>query len=230
VKSSGFLISAKRQANSAFADVILHEMSESNSSSDRKKAAENHLKHAYACFLRLHCTKDDLRKSRAWKYGGESIREVEAVCQASLLLGDVKAVSSDFGDWSGGARKSAIFDAALEKCRSLFPSLSGSFFSKKAAVKGKKGKESSEAIPSSGSKRKEPGDAEEMTKVSFEVTVPQDLVAGDTFLTGVKVGDTTRKVKLTVPEGNPASLRFALNVPKDAANAAKSKKAKLNED
>jgi hypothetical protein len=69
-----------------------------------------------------------------------------------------------------------------------------------------------------------------MTKVSFEVTVPQNLIAGDTFLTAVKVGDTSRKVKLTVPEGNPSSLRFTLNVPKDAANAVKSKKAKLNKD
>jgi hypothetical protein len=228
---SGFLRAAKRQANSAFADVILHETSQSNNSStDKTKMAENSLKHAYACFLRLHCTKEDLRKSRAWKYGRDSIPEVEALCQAYLALDVGKNSGSEFCDWSGGARKSAIFDAALEKSRFLFSSLSGSFFSKKAPAKTKKGNDSSEP-ESAGGKRKESSEAKETSKkVSFEVAVPKELVAGDTFLTTVKVGETTQKVKLKVPEGSPSTLRFTLKVPKEAAGAEKKKKARPNED
>jgi hypothetical protein len=228
LRSSGFLVSVKRQANSALGDVLLHELAEkSNSIYDKRNATENCLKHAYACYLRLHCSREDLRRSRAWKYGRESVREVEVVCQAYMALGDVKQIGSDFGDWSGGGRKSAIFDAALEKCRSLFPSVSGNFFTKKASSKTKKGSESDAA----GGKRKEPSDEpEETTRVSFEVAVPQELKAGDTFLTSVKAGENTKKVKLTVPEGNPSTLRFTLQVHKKAAGAEKTKKARLNEE
>lgn len=228
--SSGFLLTAMRQTNSAFADVILHEISQSNTKSiDKKKMAENCLKDAYACFLRLHCSKEDLQKSRAWKYGSDSIREVDALCQAYLVLGEEKNLGSDFGDWSGGARKSAIFSAALEKSQSLFPSLSGYFFTKKASGKTKKGNTSSDPDPAKG-KRKGCGEENATTKVSFEVAVPKELVAGGTFLTTVKVGTTTQKVKLKVPEGSPSTLRFTLQVPKESAMAEKKKKAKLNDD
>jgi len=221
---TGFLISVKRQTNSVFADIIIHEMSQNpKRSADNTKAMENHLKQAYACFLRLHCKKEDLKKYRAWKYGSESVKEVDALCQAYLALGEMKDIGAEVGDWSGGARKSAVFDAALIKAQSLFPSLTGTFLIKKPQSRAKKGSDSSEP-DTTGGKRK---DRDEMSKVSFEVAVPKDLAAGDTFLTTVVVGDVTQKVKLKVPEGNPTNLRFTLQVPNKPAEA---KKARVDED
>jgi hypothetical protein len=228
--SSGFLMSVKRQANSALAYVILQQIGESDDASDKKKASENNLKHAYACYLRLHCTKDDLKKRRAFSYGGDTIREVEALCQAYVGLDGVEKVK-DFGDWSGGARKSHIVDAALEKCRTLFPSTSGSFFSKKLSTKSKKGEDpADDAAP----KPKEPpsGGGGEASSKQYEVAVPSKLKEGDTFLTAVKVGDATRKVKLTVPKGRPSTLRFKLStgIPRDGSPPRKkSKKAKTDD-
>lgn len=234
----GLLTSAKRDSNKHLAHIFLQEMNEKlgkgegKPSADGKKVAESYLKHAYACYLRLNCTREDLQKTRAFKYGGESVCEFEALCQAYLHYGDPKevATATEFGDWSGGSgRKSAIFDAALEKCKELFPSVSGSFFSKKGAATkskkdgGKKRKEASVDLASPTSPN-----AQGTKKISFEVNVPKGLTTGDTFLTQVKVGDGDPiKVKLTVPKGNPATLRFNLDVPKSSTRKI-TKKAKMS--
>lgn len=143
IASQSLLLSAKRQANSNLADTLIREMNGtmSRSASEYKKVAESYLKHSYASYLRLNCAPQDLKRVRAWKYGADSVREVEALCQAYLAMGNLDGIQekTDFGDWSGGSRKSAIFDAALSKCRTLYPTLSGNFFSKKSAPKTKKG-------------------------------------------------------------------------------------------
>ena len=157
------------------------------------------------------------KKARAFSYGGDAIQEVEALCQTYLLLEEVKVNS--FGDWSNGARKSLIFDAALEKCRRLFPSTSGSFFSPKATRpkyndKKKRDDKEEEEKDKEASNRptsKRKGEDNSQRVVCYEVSVPQELSVGDIFLTSVKVGDSTRKVKLTVPEGRPTTLRFKLS-------------------
>eukprot|EP00980_Cylindrotheca_fusiformis_P026362 scaffold15973_cov120-Cylindrotheca_fusiformis.AAC.3 len=212
--SSGFLVTAKRQGNSAIAEFILKSLSDKDA--DGNKKAESNLKQAYACYLRLHCSEDELKKTRAMKYGVGTIPEVEALCNAYLMTDYAKPSRIASNDWSGGARKSSIFDAALEKCRSLFPTASGNFLFKNLGKS--KEKETLDASAPS-KKRKNLGDDSQSTaaksnKVSFEVSVPDNLVAGDTFLTTVKFGESsTKKVKLTVPEGNPATLRFSLKVP-----------------
>jgi hypothetical protein len=146
--SSGFLLSAKRQGNSAIADFILKSLSDEDAGG--KKTAENNLKQAYACYLRLHCSEEDLKKTRAMKYGVATIREVEALCNAYLNTDYSKTSSTACNDWSGGARKSSIFNAAVEKCPSLFPTLSGKFLFKNL----KKSKEKDAGGTLSGSKRK----------------------------------------------------------------------------
>ncbi|KAL3925682.1 MAG: hypothetical protein SGILL_000238 [Bacillariaceae sp.] len=235
--SNGLLISSKRLANGFLSKVLLQEMSEKlgtggkSSPVDSKKSAESYLKHAYACYLRLNCGVDELKKTRAFKFGGEPVYEVEAMCQAYLYFASPDELSStpDFGDWSGGNnRKSHVFFAALGKCKQLFPSLSGTFFSKKGAVKAKgsgdkKRKESSVDLSSPTSPS-----AQGTKKISFEVTVPKGLTTGDTFLTSVNVGSADPiKVKLTVPSGNPSTLRFNLDVPKSSTRKI-TKKAKLS--
>jgi hypothetical protein len=229
------LLSSKRKANNFLADILIHEMSQkfaaksASSSAESRKTAESYLKHAYACYLRLNCNTEDLKKIRAFRYGAESIPEVEALCQAYLLIGDPRkelpSDAADFGDWSGGGRKSHIFNSALVKCKEFFPSLSGNFFSKKGSGKSKDDDNEGE----SGNKRKRSaaGSESASTKVSFEVAVPKGLKAGDTFMTSVKVAGSDQppmKVKLTVPSGAPSTLRFNLDVPSNT----RSKKAKVN--
>lgn len=236
LQSQGLLLSSKRKANDFLADILIHEMSEkfatksASSSAESRKTAESYLKHSYACYLRLNCKTDDLKKIRAFRYGAESIPEVEALCQAYLLIGDTRkelpSDAADFGDWSGGGRKSHIFKKSLLRCKELFPSLSGNFFSKKGPGKSKNDDDEGEA----GNKRKRSAAGSESgsTKVSFEVAVPEGLKAGDTFMTSVKVAGSDQpsmKVKLTVPSGAPSTLRFNLDVPMNNTN--KSKKAKV---
>ena len=141
IASQSLILSSKRQANSNLAGVLIHEMNEamSKAPSEYKKVAESYLKHSYASYLRLNCAPRDLKRVRAWRYGADTVREVEALCQAWANMGHNDAITEDFGEWSGGSRKSAIFDAALSKCREMYPTLSTTFFSKKSAPKSKKG-------------------------------------------------------------------------------------------
>jgi len=262
--SQGFLLSCKRKANSVLAGILMHQLSNmpsgeaSKPSIDGMKFSEVYLKNAYACYLRLNCSIQDLKKLRAFKYGSNSILEVDALCQAYLALGDedkttCNSGTSDFGDWSGGGRKLAIFQQALSKCKSLFPTLSATnFFGKSKSKKAKSNQNSAGPDPDDDnnnnntknstrkSSKRKAGDSDDdqldnengnsssnsnKKKVSFEVAVPSGLKSGDTFLTSVKVGDSQPiKVKLTVPKGNHSTLRFNLNVP----NKKSSKKAKVS--
>ena len=62
----------------------------------------------------------------------------------------------------------------------------------------------------SASKKRKASDEPE--RRSFEAAIPQGLSAGSTFVTTVKIGETVKKVRLTVPEGGGEVLRFALQV------------------
>lgn len=240
--SLGLLVNAKRQANSAFSAILLKSISKTEEENiSGRMTPESLLKHAYACYLRLNCDPQDLRKTKAMKYRNGSINEVELLCQAYLHSGLAEGSSFNLGgDWSGMARKSAIFNQALEKCQSLFPSLSGNFLFRKekesgGSKTGGRGKrkapveESSSEAPDEGPEEgPEEGrnTTEETSKISFEVTVPENLVAGDTFLTNVKYGDNiSKRLKLTVPEGNPSTLRFSLTI-----SAEERKEKKPNEE
>ena len=247
--SHGFLVFCKRKANSVLAGILMQELSNmpsdnlSKPSTDGMKVSEVYLKNAYACFLRLHCSIQDLKKLRAFKYGSDSIPEVDALCQVYLSLGEAVPTGipgSDFGDWSGGGRKLAIFKTALSKSKILFPTLSATNFFGKSKSKKAKSSQASGPDPDENnrksSKRKagesddESADNNDTKKVSFEVAVPSGLKTGDTFLTSVKVGDSqTMKVKLTVPKGNHSTLRFHLNVPKSKSKSnSNNKKAKVS--
>mmetsp|Transcript_15216 Transcript_15216/g.43971 ORF Transcript_15216/g.43971 Transcript_15216/m.43971 type:complete len:517 (+) Transcript_15216:513-2063(+) len=233
LREHGFLTTVKREANSALADILIHEITERSTkaqSIEEKKKTENFLKLAYSTYLRLNCSREDLDRCRAWKYGANTLREVEAVCQAFLAYGsdeevtEVSGGSAAFGDWSGGGRKAKIFDAAIEKCKKMFPTLTGSYFSKKAIAAVKSKKNAGNEPQQAGDKRKEPPE-EDMVVMPYEVAVPSGVSAGDSFLTTVRVGDFTKKLKLTVPETNPTTLRFTVKVPKSSSEQA-AKKAK----
>ena len=103
-------------------------------------------------------------------------------------------------EWSEESQAATILEAALKKCRNLFPTLATSLYSKKE-MRVKKGEWT-------GKKRKL--SSSDTSRRSFEVAIPPGLAAGDTFFTSIHVGDKTKKVRLTVPEGASEALRFSL--------------------
>jgi len=169
--SSFYLLTGlKRQANSAMAAVLHDELEDWS-----VRSVENHLRLAYACFLRLNCTSKELTNTRMWKYKHGGFSEVDALCSAFLKLNEKANISVDPNDWSGGGRKAAVLDAALCKCKELFPSLSGAHYSKRANQKFKN---------QTSDERKEDGDARALVqqsgnKRSFEEGVPHDLSDGE---------------------------------------------------
>jgi hypothetical protein len=201
LSSFNLLTGLKRQANSAMAYVLAKELSDTP-----VRSVENHLKLAYACFMRLNCSMKELKRTRAWKYDHQKVWEAEAVCQGVLKLGDGVKVSVDPNDWSGGGQKAALLEAALLKCKQLFPTVSGSYYSKKANNKFKN-QEDEEKDSKDKASTQLAG-----TKRSFEVAVPEGLSEGETFTTTIKDGDGSKKVKLTVPSGKPRMLRFSLDL------------------
>lgn len=196
LSSFNLLTGLKRYANAAMANVLTQELLSRDSN---VRSVENRLKLAYACFLRQNCSLKALKRTRAWKYDPRKVWEAEALCQAFLKLNSHSSIQTDPNDWSGGGQKAAILGAALVKCKQLFPSVSGSYYSKKATSK--KG-ETEDKDPNEKSSKKR----------SYEVKVPEGLDEGETFTTTIKAGGSAKKVKLTVPSGNPRLLRFSLDL------------------
>jgi len=214
--SSGFIRNAKREANSALATATLQDIS----SNDTMKAQDATLKAAYACFLRLNCSLEDLRRTRAWKFGQASIPEADALSQAYLARKDHKKVHSESSNWIGGAQKNAVLTAAIEKCQELFPQLPKDLYKRK--VKSRAKTKATDSAPESSQKRKEPEGAPDSSRKrkepeaaqTFAVTVPDGLGPGDKFETTVSLGDgSNKKIRLTVPAGNPQKLQFSLAAP-----------------
>lgn len=214
--SSHFLKAVRRLANSALAKVILDDMNDhilrkNFKPVDTVKFFETQLKIAYACFLRLNCDFGELTKRRSWLYETKQsglIDVVEAMTIAYTNLYSEATTSSytDPSDWSGESQLITIATAALQKCKELYPSLSRNFsFTRQRAPT----KPKSPSL-SATSKRKLSPNHE---KKSFEVAIPEGLKEGDTFLTSIAIGDTKKRVRLTVPSESASSLRFSLEVP-----------------
>lgn len=210
-----FLTTVKRQANSALAATIVHDLQAhaTTSSSDN----ESQLKAAYACFLRLNCKPEELIKNRSWKYhqhhsSGASTKDVvEALTTSFLRVSKESPLSGAPGDWSGESQVATLVKAAIARCKKLFPNLSSTYCSKKRTPK---------------KKRKEP----QTIKKSFDVKVPEGLSGGDTFVVSVDIHGEQKKVRLTVPEQPVQVMRFSLEVPATEPAPESAKKARANEE
>ena len=196
-----FLTTVKRQANSALAFVVLQDL-KANSAKDQN-FLENQLKLAYACFLRLNCDPKILSKNQAWKYhrknGAKDV--VEALTAAYSQIENQRRLSGERCNWSGESQLTATLRMALQKCKEMFPTVSGKFYVTKKTTTPKK----SAPEPVCGN--------ESTAEKTFVVSVPPGLSEGETFMASIKVGSTSKKVRLTVPSGNASSLRFNLHVP-----------------
>ena len=206
--SQGFLRNIKREANRAIV-VILQDIS-----LESTKGNEDTLKASYVCFLRLNCTVEELRRSRAWKFG--QIPEVDALCQSYLARKDHKEVHTEASNWTGGGQKMAVLKAALEKCHELFPSLP--LYGQRKATAKRSRKSNDSSVPSRAPIKRillspAPKHKEAEASVPFVVSVPEGLNAGDKFDTTVELeGGTMKKIRLTVPSGNPQKLKFSLTL------------------
>ena len=191
IASFHFLKAVRRLTNSALAKVILEDMRDylpkkNSKPSDSIKFFETQLKIAYACFLRVNCDFEGISKRRSWLYEKKSglMDIIEALTVAYTNAYSETAISSrlDPSDWSGESHLIRIATAALQKCKELYPFLSRnfSFTRQRAATKPK----SPSFSPTS--KRKLSPNHE---KKSFEVSIPEGLKKGDTFLTSIAIGE-----------------------------------------
>jgi hypothetical protein len=221
ILSLHFLKSVRRVANCALARVITDDMNESTKAAsykpgDTAKHYEAQLKVAYACFLRLGCDFETMKKRRSLLFQKQcGVKDVvEALTLAYSIVYNTTAASQvDYSDWSGDHQMITTLAAALQKCKELYPSLSRNFsFTRLRAPP--KPKSPTFNITS---KRKASPIHE---KKSFEVAIPEGLKQGETFLTSIAVGDTTKRVRLTVPSETASCLRFSLEVPITDVKAA----------
>lgn len=185
------LASAKRRTNAALASITLDSMK--TTTGNDELFWESKLKEAYGCLIRLNCRLDDLTKERAWHFY-RFHPDFQPILEAVLLA----YTKGGFHEQKGPQSLLSIFRTAIYKCRKLFPTMKGTVQMKRAT------------------KRKAPpSEAPKDTPKTFEVPVPDGLAAGDTFVAAVKVGPATKKIRLTIPDGQPKSLRFSLGVTRD---------------
>jgi len=222
IAALGVIRKIQRKVNSAIADVVIRELNSLKKQETKvsQVKVKDCLKLSYTSYLNLNCTVKELERSRAWKYGLGSIREVEALCQTYLALQDHDHVQIKGQNWSGGASKKMVLKAALQKAQELFPNInSKKKVRKRAKQDTTKGDDDSLRL---APKRKLP---EETKKKPFVVVVPSGLSAGDSFQATIRHKDLVKKVKLTVPAGNPSKLKFTLAFPTTAKSQKRLKES-----
>jgi len=215
-----FLLAVKRQTNRALVEILFKEF---NSTPNKENV--DLLKRSYACFLRMNCSVVDLETSREWKLGRSSIPEIETLCQIYQARNDSNAITLQSNDWSSSFSKSAVLEAALEKCRELFPMLASTIYSKN------KKKMTSKSIVRSDDPTGTHTDARanEVAR-QFVVEVPQGLEVGEKFQTTIQVGDQLKTIRLTVPAGKPEKLKFSMKLPKNGEGDDSQKSKRLTTD
>ena len=207
----GFLVSVKREVNKAMS----HGLLSPKATGDGKRDNNEILKRAYTCFLRLNVSLEELERRKVFKFNRTKLPEVDALMEVFLARKDSKGLTFGAMDWSGGAKKSDVLEAALMKCKALYPALQQALYVKKKSKK---------------SAKTEPGQDEPTNKraasdgtVQFVVDVPENLKVGEKFETTVRVGDQRKTIRLTVPVGLPSKLKFSLKVPTEESEAKRSR-------
>jgi hypothetical protein len=216
--STCFLRTIKRECNAALANVLLQQLV--TNSVDSKV---DPFKTAYACFLRMNCTADEVERNRAWKYGRGSVPEIDALVKAFLARRDHdhETVSAVGSDWTGGSQKITVLKAAIARGKELYPTLDNQskLYGKKKATPKKQQKAAAAATGDGGDETNKKRKAPETTTKRFIVDVPEGLHAGDKFTTHLQISEgVTKMVKITVPPGSPPKIKFNLTVPSEGGS------------
>jgi hypothetical protein len=214
ITSCYFLASIKRTANGALASTICRDIHSKKTSSNAEH--ENNLKSSYACFKRLNCTPEELIKNRSRKNlrSADGIKfVVDAVVGAFLKFTNEAPLSGIQSNWSCESQAETLLRVALAKCKTLYPNMSNTFYFKKRAPR----------------KRKVREEESNSVKKSFDVSVPNGLSSGDTFVVKITLNGQPKRVRLTVPENlQPGQLmRFSLD---SSTFGCSQKKAKPSDD
>ena len=212
--SNYFLTGVKREVNGALAEVLAKQLDKARD----EKFLENKLKLLYSCYLRLNCDLESLKK-RSARQNVDIKAVVDALIEASSFT-STSVVKNDACDWSLDGQVSARLGAAVMHCKQLFPNLTGSFLTKKVVKRKKATGDQLQANKIVGEKRKEPDGSFTVLK-QFSVKVPDNLGAGETFLTEIKTGEKVKRIRLTVPEGGAANLRFNVRIPAQMEDIAR---------
>jgi hypothetical protein len=197
----GLLRDVKREINRSIASIIIQGAPTTDKNSEM-------FKNSYVCFLRLNTTVEEIVKMRSWKYGS-GIQEAEALCQLFLRRSESRGLQFESSGWSGESKKSTILKAAVERCAELFPGLLINLYRRS------KPKKPSLTKPDTAEKKSKKRDSPEESSslIHFVLDVPSGLAVGEKFETTVRVGSKLKTVRLTVPEGRPAKLKFSLSAP-----------------
>lgn len=125
-----FLMTVKRQANTALAQVIVEEVEDFDAVGE--KDLEDLLKLAYACFLRLNCHPNEITPTML--VTDDAVKAVSGALTAAYLRcsGEPLPSGQPSGAWGCESQIKHLFYASLKKSKELFPNLSGSFYTKKA--------------------------------------------------------------------------------------------------
>jgi hypothetical protein len=192
------------------------------------------LRQSYACYKRLNCSIDDVQQY-THRLSSRPIPEVETLCRVYISGGEDENDITDDGqdseeDWARG-RKVALLRAALSRCKTKFPTVLDTRRKRPKSVDvSLKENADTSVLTASGEGpdniqdglNEEVGDKRRKKLIQLMASVPTGLGVDDTFEVKVRIQSFTKRVKLTVPPGNPTKVKFSVEVPDD--NGVKVKK------
>jgi hypothetical protein len=244
--SHHFLTSVKRQANNALASVVTRELN-GQCEVGELTSVQVLVKTAYACFLRLNCSVDDfITRSRFTTCFRDPI-EIRSIVDVLIAThGKIDSVTSPTTktllNWSGDDHRASMIRAMVQACKETFPALTGSYCSIKpnrtrrmkrtASNMDKDPVEDDDNEDDASYHESGINDGKKFNRLgpSYEAKVPAGLIAGDTFTAVVNTKGGVKKVRLTVPEGEPSTLQFSLLVSPNVQQRARNIPAEENSE
>lgn len=147
--STGLLCFAKRRANMAVADIIIQKLCRAPAqkmsvasgidfgSAYKPVSVSDFLGRAFACFLRLRCSADDVRK-KSVKLGSIDVLEVDCFLVTWAIYCRQKGVTAfpfqnefEARAFSMWAQRIMYLRRAVEVCQNIYPDIASSFSRKK---------------------------------------------------------------------------------------------------
>jgi len=200
LKADLFLTTVKRLGNVALAKIIGRELR------DKETTSAEDVKTMYACYLRLNSRPSECVKRSFYDdplHGPKPI--VSGLISVLQRHKSISVLSQ--GGWGTSDHLRATFRAVVAECKSMFPHFKSGFPTKRKPKRKEPPKEENIEAVKEVEATQEP--APKKTKM-YEVTIPDGLSEGNTFVSIIRDGANERSVRLTVPAGRQSTLRFEL--------------------